>query len=363
MGIAENLLGRRLSGTRIAGDWLVVERIDHPRMNTGGCFSVGYKVRHENGREAFLKVSDIDLLTEQAASIFERLQVAVEAQTFERRIPDLCRGNNMDRIVLAIDYGDKIILHDGIKEPIFYLIFELAKCDARVQINKLKRFDLTWSLHALHNLATAIKQLHTGKVSHNDIKPSNFLVFDQMLQKLGDLGSATSPLIPAIHDQRTCVGDPRYAAPEILYQSSTSPSVTQSFDTRRASDLYLLGSMAYFFVTGIMITPMVVSQLNPVHRPRSDAGGWTGSFADVVPYWREAFSVVLEEFENVLPTNDANELTPPAQAFMESVTQLCEPDPAYRGDPLGRLGHHDPRSVERYISLYNRLRSESLVTK
>ncbi len=287
----------------------------------------------------------------------------MEAQKFERRILDHCRGNNMDRIVLAIDYGDKIIVHDGIKEPIFYLIFELAKCDARVQINRLKRFDLTWSLHALHNLATAIKQLHTGEVSHNDIKPSNFLIFERRLQKLGDLGSATSPLIPAIHDQKTCVGDPRYAAPEILYESSTSPDVTQSFQTRRASDLYLLGSMAHFFITGVMITPMVVSQLNPVHRPPSEAGGWTGMFADVVPYWREAFSIVLEEFENVLPANDAGELTPAAQAFMESVTQLCEPDPAYRGDPLQRLGHRDPRSVERYISLFDRLRSESLVVQ
>ena len=103
-----------VAGTRIAGDWIVVERIDRPRKNTGGCFSVGYKVWHENGREAFLKVSDLDLLTEQAGSIFERLKVAVETQTFERRILDYCRGNNMDRIVLAIDYGDKMIVHDGI---------------------------------------------------------------------------------------------------------------------------------------------------------------------------------------------------------------------------------------------------------
>ncbi|MCH7776946.1 MAG: serine/threonine protein kinase [Gemmatimonadetes bacterium] len=362
MGIAENLLGRRLPGVRIAGDWIVVERIDQQKKGTDGCFSVGYKVRHENGREAFLKASDLGLLTEQTASLFERTVVAVEAQKFERRILEHCRGNNMDRIVLAIDYGDQLIVHDGIKEPIFYLIFELAECDARVQIDRLKHFDLTWSVTALHNLAIAIKQLHTGEVSHNDIKPSNFLIFE-LLQKLGDLGSATSPLIPAVHDERICVGDPRYAAPEILYQSSTSSSTAQSFQTRRASDLYLLGSMAHFFVTGVMITPTVVSHLNPVHRPRSEGGGWTGTFAGVLPYWRRAFAVVLEEFENALPTNDAAELTPAARAFMDSVTQLCEPDPVYRGHPLERLGHHDPLSVERYISLFDRLRSESLVVQ
>ena len=133
--------------------------------------------------------------------------------------------------------------------------------------------------------------------------------------------------------------------------------------SNEASDLYLLGSMAHFFVTGIMITPTVVSHLNLVHRPRSEGGGWTGTFAGVLPYWREAFAVVLEEFENALPTNDAAELTPSAQAFMVSVTQLCEPDPVNRGHPLERLGHRDLLSVERYISLFNRLRSESLVVQ
>lgn len=363
MGIAENLVGRRLPGALKAGDWIVVERIDRPRKSTGGCFSVGYKVRDENGREAFLKVSDLDLLTDQTAKFLDRLATVVEAQQFERKILNRCRGNNMDRVVLAIDYGDQVIEHDGTKEPIFYLIFELAECDARVQINRLKHFDFMWSVNALHNLATAIKQLHTGDISHNDIKPSNFLIFEQMLQKLGDLGSATSPLIPAMHDQEICVGDPRYAAPEILYHSSMPLSAAQPFPTRRASDLYLLGSMAYFFVTGIMITPSVVSHLNPIHRPQSERGGWTGTFTGVLPYWREAFAVVLEEFENALPMNDAAELTSAAQAFMDSVTQLCEPDPAYRGHPQERFGHHDPLSVERYISLFDRLRRESLVAQ
>lgn len=355
MGIAENLLGRKLPGIRVAGDWIVVERIDRPKKGADGCFSIGYKVRHENGREAFLKASDLGLLTEQTASLFERTVIAVEAQKFERSILEHCRGNNMDRIVLAIDYGDQLIEQDGIKELLFYLIFELAKCDARVQINKFKHFDLTWSVTALHNLATAIKQLHTGEISHNDIKPSNFLIFE-ILQKLSDLGSAISPLFPAIHDKRICAGDPRYAAPEFLYQRSTSSSTPQSFQSRRASDLYLLGSMAHFFVTGVMITPTVVSHLNSVHRPRRVGGGWTGEFVGVLPYWRAAYSVVLEEFENALPTNDAAELTPAARAFLDSVTQLCEPDPVYRGHPLERRGHRDPLSVERYISLFDRLR-------
>ena len=361
MGIAENLLGRKLPGVRIAGEWTVVDRIDQPRNGTDACLSIGYKVQHENGREAFLKASDLELLTKQTAKFFEQMVIAVEAQQFERKILEHCRGNNMDRIVLAIDYGDQLIVHEGIREPLFYLIFEFAECDARVQINRFKRFDLTWSVTALHNLATAIKQLHTGQVSHNDIKPPNLLVFERMLQKLGDLGSATSPLFPAMHDGRICVGDPRYAAPEVLYKFPTLSRAAQSFQTRRASDLYLLGSMAHFFVTGVMITPTVISRLHPVHRPRRNGGGWTGTFGDVLPYWREAFGTVLEEFEDALPRNDSDEITPAAQAFLDSVTQLCEPDPVYRGHPLERLGQHDLLSVEKYISLFNRLRSDSLV--
>ena len=111
----------------------------------------------------------------------------------------------MDRIALAIDFGEAMIEHGGVKEPVFYIFFDLAECDVRVQVDKRTRFDIFWIVAALHDLAVAIQQLHQGKVTHNDIKPPNFLVFlrdmkfRERIQKLADLGCATSPLMASIY--------------------------------------------------------------------------------------------------------------------------------------------------------------------
>ena len=141
-------------------------------------------------------------------------------------------------------------------------MFELAESDVRVHVDKRIQFDTAWTLGALHDLAVAIQQLHSGKVSHNDIKPENLLVFRDMnfrdrLQKLADLGCATSPLIVSIYDDALCAGDPRYAAPEALYRSASSQVCT--FEARRSMDIYHLGSMVYFLITGRMLTPEVVA--------------------------------------------------------------------------------------------------------
>jgi eukaryotic-like serine/threonine-protein kinase len=224
VGIAESLVGYELPG-RNKAKWAVLERLSKEHERSGMFYSIGYKVRSNDGREAFMKATDLDLLTNETHSLFERTMVAIQAHKFEREILEHCRGNNMDRIVVAVDFGDTVLSHAKGKEPIFYLIFELAECDVRVQVDRQNRFDLAWTLSALHDLAVAIQQLHQGRVSHNDIQPANFLVFKDpnfhdRRQKLADLGSATSPLIPSIRDEAVCAGDPRYAAPEVLYATA-----------------------------------------------------------------------------------------------------------------------------------------------
>jgi serine/threonine protein kinase len=207
MGVAEHLVGRELFGRNKKTKWTVIERIHRQRVEPEGIFfSIGYKVKSDDGREAFMKVTDLDLLTDENAGISERMTAALQHHNVEKKILEHCRGNNMDRIALAIDFGDTIILNDGVKEPIFYIVFDLAECDVRVQVDKRAQFDIIWIFGALHDLAVAIQQLHRGDVTHNDIKPENFLVFlrdlkfKERLQKLADLGCATSPLMASIYD-------------------------------------------------------------------------------------------------------------------------------------------------------------------
>jgi serine/threonine protein kinase len=240
MGVAEHLVGRDLFG-RNKKKWTVLERIFRRREEPEGIFfSVGYKVKSDEGREAFMKVTDLDLLTDANASVYERMSAAVRQHSIERKMLEHCRGNNMDRIALAIDFGDTLVLNNGVKEPIFYIIFDLAECDVRVQVDKRAQFDIVWILAALHDLAVAIQQLHRGNITHNDIKPSNFLVFlrdlkfKERLQKLADLGCATSPLMASIYDDAVCAGDPRYAAPEVMYGKETDAEL-RTYTARRGA--------------------------------------------------------------------------------------------------------------------------------
>jgi serine/threonine protein kinase len=258
----------------------------------------------------------------------------------------------MDRVVLAIDYGEFDAVIDGVQDVVFYLIFDLARGDARVQADEHRRYDLYWSINALRNLAIAITQLHGGRVAHNDIKPANLLVFDELLQKLADLGRATSVDMPGPYDRLFCAGDKRYAAPELLYRKGPVDGRAIAFDRRRASDVYLLGSMAYFFVTGVMLTPFVISGMSYDHRP----GRWEGTFSEVLPYWQTSFADATMQLAPRLPADENGEPTQWSKELSAAIRQLCEPDPLRRGHPHNRVGSADPYSLERYVSLFDRLR-------
>ncbi len=365
MGVAEHLVGRELHG-RKKTKWIVTERIHREHDGPDGIFhSVGYKVKSEEGREAFMKATDVDLLTQSNHSMLRRSMVALQQHDVETKMLERCRGNNMDRIALAIDFGETMIEHAGVREPVFYIFFDLAECDVRVQIDKRTRFDIFWVYSALHDLAVAIQQLHQGKITHNDIKPPNFLVFLQELnfkervQKLGDLGCATSPLMASIYDEAVCAGDPRYAPPEIMYAKPDDARLCE-FDARRCADMFHLGSMIFFLVTGRMLTPEIIRHLSPEHRPPNDENDWVGNYRDIIPYWREALGRILEDFKSNLPFDGKGKLTQAGELLLDAMVQLTEPDPALRGHPHNRIGHSDRLSVQQYITLFDMLRRRAM---
>lgn len=364
MGAVDHLSGQQLSGRKIPGNWTVKERIKLPEEYSGNVYSVGYRVVHEDGREAFLKGADLDIATDETADFTDRIFALTTAQKFERGILEYCRGNNMDRVVVALDYGDSLVVHEEIRQPIFYIIFELAKSDARSVNLQHRTQSFFWNLHILHNIAVAIRQLHQGKVAHNDVKPANVLVFEPELQKLGDLGSATSDGQLSPCHEKVCAGDPKYAAPEVLFCTTASVSSALTFHSRRASDVYLLGSLACFFITGQMMTPAVLHYLREEHKPQlGDGRGWQGDLQGVLPYWREAFSKVLSDVKNELPQKPDGTLIDESQELLNAVSELCEPDPDLRGHPKDRAHENSRYSVVRYISIFDRLRKSVSIKK
>lgn len=260
----------------------------------------------------------------------------------------------MDRIIVAIDHGEVVASYEDVKQPLFFLIFELAQCDLRHTIIDDGTVDDVWRMAALHHLAIAVQQLHTGGICHNDIKPANFLVINQDVQKLGDLGHATSETHAAQHADRHDIGDPTYASPEILYATTASECNQLCHkDARRASDLYQLGSLAYYLFSGRAITPDVISKMSIAHRPTTEEGGWGGSFAEVMPYWRTAFNDLMTDFEEKLTQKRSPQQIELLLQLSTAIRQLSDPDPLLRGHPLERAGTQDIRSVRRYVSLFD----------
>lgn len=334
---------RQLAGLELDGGWRVVGAVEFDDDHTGGYFSQAYIVETSSGRPAFLKALDYEWALE-ADDPARALQALTEGFNFERDL--LVRCNGFDRVVRAITDG-KVLISGQVVQ---YLILELAKGDVRSQVDLSKRFDLAFTLRALHHVATGLSQLHGAGIAHQDLKPSNVLVFDNKISKVADLGRASSKGYVPPHEDLDVPGDQTYAPPELLYHS-----IDSDWSRRRLGcDAYLLGSMVVFFFSGLGMTVRLRRELHDAHAWQN----WTGTYVEVLPYVRDAFARVVESFEAEIPIEVRGDM-------LDVVRELCEPDPALRGHPLNRARSGNQYSLERYISKFNLLatRAESGLLK
>jgi len=206
--------------------------------------------------------------------------------------------------------------------------------------------DIAFALRTLHHASVGLSQLHRVNVAHQDLKPSNVLVFRGAGSKVGDLGRAWAKDMPAPHDEaKPCAGDLTYAPPELLYQQISSDDRVRRF----ACDMYQLGSLAVFIFTRAHMNALLFSHIAPVHNHNA----WGGTYADVLPYVQAAFAETMAEFKGRLP--DRMKSGRLEDELVLVVSQLCEPDPSKRGHPHCRQGAGNQYSLERYISIFNRL--------
>ncbi len=359
MSAAKNLQSRILVGERSGTQWTVEEQIQFAEGVSPGHFSVGYRVVDSDGRHAFLKATDLRMAALGDTDFLQKLKEKVDAHAFERRVLDHTRGANMDRIVIAVDFGNVEVIEEGIAYTVLFLVFEYADGgDLRQHVNNDRSLHLVSVLNVLHNLSNAIKQLHTGQICHNDIKPGNFLIFDDTRHKLGDLGRATTPLFGANHDSLVCAGDPQYAAPEQLYSASGDQFGIDEFEARRLGDLFSLGSIAHFLLCKRMITPELMHRLKPIFWPSAFQGGWTGDYEGALPYIRMAWgSVVADLMADQSPDDPYADVV---SEMIACVVQLGDPDPRLRSRPGSAAGRRRA-NVEYYISVFDRLRRTVMV--
>ena len=330
---------QQLVGKELPNGWKVVELINRPETATGGNFSTSYVVVSGNGNKAFLKAMDYREALESSDPA-KALQIMTAEYNFERAVLEKCKFNRLSRIVRVLDSGTLPPQEGDPSSVVQYLIFELATADIRSFVGWSQAFETAWALRTTHQAAAALQQLHSVGIAHQDVKPSNVLIFKESLSKLADLGRAFDRDSVSPHDGFDCAGDPTYAPPELLYGYAP-----EDWRTRRLGcDMYLLGSLVVFLCTSVSMTHLLLERLDPKHHYLE----WGDPYSEVLPYLQQAFSQIVRELREQIRSDFSNPIA-------ESVKQLCNPDPKRRGHSKNIRSNGNQYSLERYVSLFDLL--------
>ena len=331
----------QLKGLLLDNGWKVERLLDRQTELTGHDLSSFYIVSN-GSRLGFLKALDYHLAFLEEADPAKVLEKMTVTFNFERALLDICKSRKMSRIVRVLDSGTvrppTANPHDA-SALVQYLIFELAAQDVRDHILSNGELDLAFSLRLAHQTAAAMRQLHSAGIAHQDLKPSSLLMFDDQRPKIADLGRASLRGVTSPHDDRACPGEIAYAPPEQLYGS-----VPTNWNERRlGGDLYLIGAMLLYFLTGVSMTPALLSRIDQSHHFLH----WSGTYEEVLPYLQREFLGIQRELRSSLPDFLADDV-------VSLLARLCDLRASRRGDPRP-FSRGSSYSLERVVSQLNHL--------
>lgn len=328
-----------LRGQVLNEKWKVLKKIQSYPGATGGFFSVCYEVQNtETGQNAFLKALNFEAFFQMfpGKNIVEILYEQTQAYKYERDILLLCKSKRLSKVATILDEGELYLASFTIPNVPF-LIFELAETDVRNKLSFAKDLDNAWKLQSLHDTAVGLRQLHSAKITHQDLKPSNVLLYhDSTISKIGDLGRSLCESIQAPHDNGTFTGDFRYAPPELLYGYYLEDASIRKY----ATDCYLFGSMIVFYFIGLNMTSLLAKNINKDFKWTK----WHGAYAEVLSYVLEAYELSINEFKSQIENETLKE------ELGQIVEYLCFPKPEKRGHPRSILLRGSQYSLERFIT-------------
>lgn len=337
---AHNLLGRTLES-----GWLVHEKIAKGDNATGSFFSVSYLVKREN-EICFLKAFDFAKffqISEPNKEIVDIMGDMINAFQYERDLSNHCRNAHVTKVAFVREAGQEVVQGYSIS-IVPYLIFDLADGDVRQQLDFSEKLDFAWRLKSLHDIAVGLKQLHAIDVSHQDVKPSNILLFKSE-SKLGDLGRSLCKDFMSPYDDLHFTGDLNYAPPEIMYKYFDTDWNRRVF----ATDCYLLGSMVVFYFAGVSMSSLILSHIPDNFRWER----WRGAFHEIRPYIADGFARAIIDFERSIEHDYFRE------ELSYIVRYLCYPFPEKRGHPRTIKLRGNNLNLERFVSRFDLLRRKA----
>ena len=329
-------LEKAMQGQILEDGWVICGVRAKSLGNTGACHSVGFTVEHPDGRKAFMKVLEpTPDPTLEGREQLKELERRLAVFNYECDLMEKCMNHRIRRVIKAIAQGS--IALRGFPHEVHYILLELADNDLREHANLKNTLDTALNMKILHQVALGVEGLHFYSIAHQDLKPSNVLMFDGRTAKIGDLGHAHDRGTPRPGINGILAGDPAHAPLEQLY----AYKLTEWPARRLAPDLYLLGSLCVFMFTNLSLTAQIDGQLRPEHH----WDVWSDSYTEVLPYLREAWDAVLEEFSECLEPDIRDELT--------TLTRyLTNPDPKKRGHPKNHASGGSNYNIRRICSRF-----------
>jgi eukaryotic-like serine/threonine-protein kinase len=237
-------LGRQIRTAREMGSYQLVELLGH-----GGMGEV-WRARHRLlARDAAIK-----LVRPEVLGAGSQAETRTILRRFEREAQATAALNSPHTINL-FDFGMT-------GEGTFYYVMELlAGRDLESLIREFGPLPAGRAVHLLRQACHSLADAHARGFVHRDVKPANIYVcrmgleydfvkvLDFGLVKVRDHREAGQTLSTADHGGTT--GTPAYMAPEVILGET---------DVDRRADVYALGCVAYYMLTGQLVfeadTPM-----------------------------------------------------------------------------------------------------------
>lgn len=174
---------------------------------------------------------------------YDQVMVAkvVTLESMELRLTNLQAAEREIGILCQLDHPGVIRLYDSFTDNNnYYLIFE--ECKGGTMKDLIMNNTITSEtekIKIIHQILSALNYIHSKKIAHRDIKPTNIFIDYNQKPKLGDFG--ISMQVEGDDLNGNIIGSAPYVAPEVLLQ--------KKYDSFKA-DIWSLGIVIYEFLVG-----------------------------------------------------------------------------------------------------------------